>query len=190
MRIDIHAWIGHWPYRRVRDNDCPGLIAAMDRYGIDQAVVANLHGVFYMNAQSANEELAAAIEPYRQRLIPFAVLNPTYAAWREDLEVCRRQLGMPGVRLVPQYHGYAPGDPACREIVQAARDLHMVVAFCVRLVDDRQRSWLDPSRDLGMDDVLAVVAQTPDARYMILNSRADQLHAEAWRDGASGRRAL
>jgi len=178
MRIDVHASVGHWPFRQLRGNDCPGLIGQMDRYGIDQAVVANLHGVFYMNAQAANEELAVEIEPYRGRLIPCAVLNPTYAAWREDLECCRRRFAMRGVRLFPQYHGYALQDSACLEMVRAARDLEMVVAFCLRLVDDRQRSWLDASRDLDMNEILAVVAQVPDARYMILNSRPDQLRPE------------
>ena len=53
MRIDIHASVGHWPFRQLRGNDCAGLLAELDRRGIDQALVANLHGVFYMNAQAA-----------------------------------------------------------------------------------------------------------------------------------------
>jgi hypothetical protein len=70
MRIDIHAYIGHWPFRQLRGNTCEGLLANMNKHGIDHAVISHLHGIFYKNSHAANEELATAVRSYRDRLIP------------------------------------------------------------------------------------------------------------------------
>jgi predicted TIM-barrel fold metal-dependent hydrolase len=170
MRVDIHAYIGHWPFRQLRGNTCVGLLSNMLRYGIDRAMIANIHGIFYKNTQPANEELAEAVKPYPSEFIPFAVINPTYAGWEHDLEICRRKFGFKGVRLYPQYHDYPPSDPRCATAVRMATGLGMTVAFSVRLVDDRQRSWLDPGKPITLDEIAAVIERVPDGRFLILNA--------------------
>lgn len=170
MRVDIHAYIGHWPFRQLRGNTCGGLLTNMRRYGIDRAVISNISGIFYKNTQPANEELAEAVEPYAKYFVPFAVVNPTYAGWEHDLETCRKQFGFKGVRLYPQYHDYTLADPRCTAAVRMATKLGMVVAFSVRIVDDRQRSWLDTGQPLSIDDIAAAVDRVPEGRYVILNA--------------------
>ena len=61
----------------------------MNRFGVDMSVISNLNGIFYKNTQSANEELYNEVRSdknFRDRFIPFAVINPIYAGWRDDLE--------------------------------------------------------------------------------------------------------
>ena len=122
MIIDVNAWVGHWPFRRLRHNTVQGLLRLMDRNGIDRAVVASIHGVFYRDAHSANEELAGQVLRRRDRLIPFATLNPTCAGWKEDLRRCVEDLELCGIRLVPQYHGYDPESDAALELLDALSD--------------------------------------------------------------------
>jgi len=55
--IDSNAYIGHWPFRRLRYNTADGIIELMDRCGIDKAVVGSINSVFYKNYQAGNEEL-------------------------------------------------------------------------------------------------------------------------------------
>lgn len=178
MRIDVHAYIGHWPFRPLPGNTAGALVRRMDELGIDQAWVGHIHGIFYKNAQNANEELLRAIEPFRDRLVPWAVLNPTYADWEHDIEVCVRDLDMRGIRLYPQYHGYRPGDNACMAIVNKARALGLPVAFTQRLVDERQQSWLDPSAPLKIDAIADAIAKAPEARYLILHAFPDTIPEE------------
>ena len=170
MRIDIHAYIGHWPFRQLRGNTCEGLLANMNQHGIDRAVISHLHGIFYKNSQAANEELASAVRPYRDRLIPFAVINPTYTEWEHDLQVSHAELGMKGIRLYPQYHDYLVTDPRCTALVTMAARLGIPVAFSLRVVDDRQRSWLDVDRQLGLREIASVAEQVPSAKLIVLNA--------------------
>lgn len=174
MLIDINASVGHWPFRQLRGTSAKALLRRMDDYGVTISVVANINGIFYKNTQSANEELHEelnTLENAKGRFIPFAVINPTYVDWQYDLEVSHEQLGMKGIRLFPAYHDYDLSHPACGELVKMARDRNMPVAIPLRMIDLRQRSWLDINKELGFNDIAKIVGKVPDASYMVLDTR-------------------
>ena len=76
MIIDVNAYLGPFAFRRLRNNTAASLLKLMDAKAIDRAVVSSATAITYRNAQSGNEELAEQVKPYRDRLIPFAVINP------------------------------------------------------------------------------------------------------------------
>ncbi len=179
MLIDINAYVGHWPFQQLKYNTCEALLQRMNKFGADVSVISNLNGIFYKNTQSANEELVEEIKSNRKfndRFIPFAVINPIYAGWKDDLETSVKQLGMKGVRIYPKYHDFDIIDPACIELVKRVRDHGLPVAFNFRMVDSRQRSWMDinnvvgtSKREWNLKDILPIIKAVPDAKYMILN---------------------
>ncbi|WP_119079968.1 amidohydrolase family protein [Chitinophaga alhagiae] len=172
MLIDVNAWVGHWPFKRLHGNTCEGLLARMKEYGTDVSVVTNLHGIFYKNTQSANEELYEEVHSkraYKDRFIPFAVINPIYGGWRDDFEVSVKKLGMKGIRVFPNYHDYTITEPALLELVKMARDHNLPVALTMRMVDERQRSWMDLATEWAIKDYLPLLQAVPDAKYMLLN---------------------
>lgn len=184
--IDINAYVGHWPFKQLAHNTCGALLARMNRFGVDVSVISNINGIFYKNTQSANEELYREInsdERFKKRFIPFAVINPIYAGWRDDFETCVSKMGMKGLRLYPQYHDYEITDPSLTELVKLARDRGLPVAFDIRMVDSRQRSWMDIpvfdrsaekksdiiAKEWALRNVVPIVRAVPDAKYFILN---------------------
>lgn len=179
MLIDINAYVGHWPFVQLKHNTCEKLSQRMDKFGVDVSVISNLNGIFYKNTQSANKELYDEIQSsgrFKDQFMPFAVINPIYAGWRRDLETSINQLGMKGIRLYPKYHDYEMTDPALIELVKRARDLDVPVSFTYRMVDSRQRSWMDidnvaytPKPEWSLKDIIPIIKEVPDARYMILN---------------------
>jgi len=172
MLVDINASVGHWPFQQREYNQCDTLLERMDRFGVKLSVISNLNGVFYKNTQPANEELHDEINSdkrFHDRFIPFAVINPIYAGWKNDLDICTEKFGMRGIRLYPLYHDYELTDPACIEFVKSARDRNLVVAFSLRIVDSRQRSWMDIQKEWALKDIVPIVKAVPDAKYMILN---------------------
>ncbi|WP_343702920.1 amidohydrolase family protein [Chitinophaga sp.] len=172
MLIDVNAWVGHWPFKRLHGNTCEGLLARMKEYGTDVSLVTNLNGIFYKNTQSANEELYEEVhskKAYKDRFIPFAVINPIYGGWKDDFEVCVKKLGMKGIRVFPNYHDYSITEPALLELVKMARDSNIPVALTMRMVDERQRSWMDLATEWAIKDYLPLLQAVPDAKYMLLN---------------------
>jgi uncharacterized protein len=171
--IDINSNIGHWPFKKLKYNTCGTLLERMNMFGTDVSVVRNLNGIFYKNTQSANEELFDEIKSdkrFADRFIPFAILNPIYAGWKNDLEICVSKMGMKGICLYPPYHDYKITDPACVELVKRARDHGMIITFTHRIVDSRQRSWMDISDEWSLRDIMPVIYEVPDAKYFIVNA--------------------
>ena len=173
MLLDINAHVGHWPFKQLKHNTCVTLLESMNRFGVDISVISNLNGVFYKDTQAANEELFNEIKSnkrFANRFIPFAVLNPIYAGWQNDLETCSMKMGMKGICLYPLYHDYEITDPSCVELVKRARDHGLIVTFTHRIVDARQRSWMDISKEWTLKDIMPIIKEVPDAKYFVVNA--------------------
>ena len=185
--IDINAYVGHWPFMQLRYNTCEALSYRMDQFGVDVSVISNLTGVFYKNTQLANHELYEEIRSLKRnsdRFVPFAVINPIYAGWRQDMDISISKLGMRGIRLYPEYHDYEITSPSLIELIKRARDRDIAVAFSFRMEDPRQRSWMDldyvvgtPKPERALKDIFPIIKEVPDAKYMILNV-ANGLHLD------------
>lgn len=173
MLIDINANIGHWPFNQTNCNTCKALLERMNKYDVDISVISNMNGIFYKDTQAANEELYEEImseRKFHDRFIPFAIINPIYAGWKNDLNICSTKMGMRGIRLYPLYHDYELTDTPCIELVKGARDRGLIVAFTLRIVDSRLRSWMDINKEWNLKDVIPIVKEVPDAKYFILNA--------------------
>ncbi|MBK7711972.1 MAG: amidohydrolase family protein [Bacteroidales bacterium] len=186
MLLDINSYIGHWPFKQLKYNTCASRLETMNRFGVDLSVVSNLNGIFYKNTQSANVELYNELKSDKQfssRFIPFAVINPIYAGWMDDLENCITKLGIKGVRVYPQYHDYSITDPGFIQLVKVCRDRGLPVTIDMRMVDSRQRSWMDIPvfdynapvktdiifREWNLQNIMPVIREVPDARFIIVN---------------------
>jgi predicted TIM-barrel fold metal-dependent hydrolase len=169
MIIDVNAYLGHFAFRRLRHNTTASLLALMDSKGIDKAVVSSASAITYRNAQAGNEEVEAETRGHRDRLIPFAVINPFYAGWRDDLTICQEQFGMTGLRLYPKWHNYNFSSPCCRELVNAAIERGMSISIPIRVEDNRERSWLLNIPDVPLEEIVELVRAHPKARFILLN---------------------
>ena len=54
MPIDVNAFVGAYPFRRVPGTSPEALLAAMDRTAIDEAWVTHLPGVFWRDPTEGN----------------------------------------------------------------------------------------------------------------------------------------
>ncbi|HID75788.1 MAG TPA: metal-dependent hydrolase [Planctomycetaceae bacterium] len=169
MIIDTNAYLGFFAFRQLRHNTAEGLLRLMDEKGIDRAMVSSASAITYRDAQAGNEEVAAAVDSHRDRLIPFAVINPAYAGWKDDLKICHEQFGMKGLRLYPKWHNYALSDRPCLDLIHEATGRGMVVSVPIRVEDYRQRSWLVDVPDVPLDEIVALVRACPKARFILLN---------------------
>lgn len=174
MLFDINAYIGHWPFRQLRGNTLEAMVERMDNFGVDKALVANINGIFYKDTHTSNKELYTSIQSnkaFENRFILFATMNPILPWWKHSLEVGHGEWGMKGIRLFPIYHEYELTDARCITLVKAARDLGMPISIPLRMIDLRQRSWLDAGSELDLNHIASLVKKVPDAKYIILDTR-------------------
>ena len=169
MIVDVNAYFGHFAFRRLRHNTAASLLALMDSKRIDKAVVSSASAITYRNAQAGNEEVAEEVRGHNDRLISFAVINPFYAGWQDDLKICHEEFGMAGLRLYPKWHNYQLSSACCRELVNAASERGMVISIPIRVEDNRERSWLLNVPDVPLDEIVELVKAHPKARFILLN---------------------
>jgi len=169
MIVDVNAYLGHFAFRQLRHNTAAALLALMDAKKIDRAVVSSVSAITYRNAQAGNEEVAEEVRGHSDRLIPFAVINPFYAGWQDDLQICHEEFGMTGLRLYPKWHNYQLSSQCCRELVNAATERGMVISIPIRVEDNRQRSWLLNIPDVPPEEIVELVKACPKARFILLN---------------------
>jgi predicted TIM-barrel fold metal-dependent hydrolase len=185
MLLDINAYVGHWPFKKLQYNTCSTLLDRMNKFGVEKSVINNLNGIFYKNTQSANEELfdeLSSDKRFGDRFIPFAIINPIYAGWKDDLKISVTRLGMKGIRVFPQYHDYEITDPLLIDLVNLAKDYNLPVAIDIRMVDSRQRSWMDIpvfepreekydiiTKEWQLKNIVPLIREVPDARFIIVN---------------------
>lgn len=136
--VDVNAFVGSYPFRRV-DGSPNALLERMDSKGVDRAFVSAFESILYRNPQAGNEELRDAVAGREDRLVPFATIDPTYTAWREDLTTCVEDWGFRGVKLLPLYHDYDLDDEAAVALLDACADLGVPVVIAGVLEDQRQR---------------------------------------------------
>ncbi len=182
MLIDTDAWLGSWPFRSLRDNTADTLVARLDRAGISHAVVASIDAVFHRNPQPANEKLAEAIEPFADRLVGTAVINPTEPRWEDDVVQSHENLGLRGIRLLPIYHDYAIDGPEARRAAAMAAERSLSVAIPFRLEDERERHAIDPGKTADMNAIARLIEVVPEAAIIVSNARGFQ-NSDLWQRG-------
>ncbi|MDZ4170281.1 MAG: amidohydrolase family protein [Coriobacteriia bacterium] len=106
------------------DGTIDGLVAAMDRSGVDISViqpVATKPG----QVRAINDWAAAQAS---KRIVPFGAMHPEL----EDpaREIARmRALGLKGFKLHPEHQSFSPSEPRLRALFEATQDAGMIVLF-------------------------------------------------------------
>lgn len=57
-----------------------------------------------------DESVAAYVAEHPDRLTGFMALDPTQPGWQDELRHGHRELGLRGIKLMPMYAGFDPGD--------------------------------------------------------------------------------
>lgn len=110
------------------------LVAAMDRHGVDIAVVCPL------GQDIDNEYIAEAVQEYPTRLIGFCEANPRDPDAPKTIRRCFKEYGLKGYKLHPQMQGHPPSShPLMDPVMSVCAELDIpVYAHCL---DDM---WVTP----------------------------------------------
>ncbi len=183
--IDVNAGLGEWPFAALQHNTPPALLKWLGAAGIDRACVAPLEAVLYRDIQQANVRLHRAVERYRDRLLPFCVIDPSYPDWQGDLDQCRHQWRTTGVRLLPSYHGYRITDRCCLELFETLQEARLPVQIAPVISDPRMhhpRAHVVPA---SLDGILDIAERFSRLNIALLNVRVET--EPALKDAAAAR---
>ena len=168
MRIDVNAFVGAYPYRRVPGTSIEGLLHAMERTGIDAAWVSHLPSVFWRDPMEGNAWLYQATASI-PRLRPVPAVHPGLAGWEAALGEAADH-GAPAVRSDPLYYGIEAAGPEMRVLAAACGAARLPLIMAVRLEDGRQRHVNDRVPELPAAAVRALIRSDEEVRLVITHA--------------------
>lgn len=177
--IDVNASLGNWPFRMLRDNTPDALLRLMDANGIEQSWVGSLDCVLNREAKTANIALAQAVAPHRDRLLPFAAVNPSFPTWEADIDLYLDELGMTGMRTYPNYYEFALDDPCFGDLLDCARERSTPLEVAVRVADERMHHPLVKVPAVEIPKFERQLDRIGDAKVIFVNVRQNEFAAAA-----------
>jgi uncharacterized protein len=176
--IDTNVNLFRWPYRRLINDDPEALAARLRSRGVTQAWAGSYEALQCRDMAGVNARLNETCRRVGMGLfVPFGCVDPRLPDWKEELRRCDEVHRMPGVRLFPNYHGYALSDPSFEELLAAAEARKLIVQIALSMEDMRTQSTLvnrtDPS------PLAELLPRFPKLRIVLLNYGA-------WTDDDAG----
>jgi predicted TIM-barrel fold metal-dependent hydrolase len=168
MRLDVNAFLGAYPFRRVPGTSPQALLAAMDRTGIDEAWVSHLRGIFWRDPAAGNAWLVETARSH-PRLRPVLAVHPEITGWESVLRSAAGT-GAPAVRCDPTFYGIQPAGPSMRALAAACGRVGVPLLLAVRLEDGRQRHPNDQAAELPAAAVRALVRADPAVRIIVTHA--------------------
>jgi predicted TIM-barrel fold metal-dependent hydrolase len=136
--IDVNVNFGRWPTRRSPADEQAKLAAKLASQGVVEAWAGSFEGVFQRDLADANARLAAMCAERKElRFVPLGAVNPVEAGWEKELNRCVKEHRMPGIRLHPNYHGYALDHPEFARLAAAATECKVFLALAPLMEDAR-----------------------------------------------------
>ena len=181
QRVDVNAFLGAYPWRKVPGTSPQALLKALDRMEIATAWVTHLPSLFWRDPTEGNGWLfeTARAEP-RFRAVP--VVHPGLAQW-EHVLADAVNAGAPAVRCDPLYLGLDPAGGEMRVLAAACGAARIPLMLAVRLEDGRQRHPNDRVAELPAAAVRALIRSDADVRLLV--THADRGFVEEVHFGAT-----
>jgi predicted TIM-barrel fold metal-dependent hydrolase len=179
--VDVNAWLGDWPSRRLGAS-LEERLREMDLHGIERAVVSPLEAVFLKDVDAANRDLHAQLASSAAgsgRLLPAYVVNPMWPAWEEQLDRCVSQYGLTAgrgaIRLIPSFHGYRVDAESLAPFFGRVGALDVPVIVTVQLEDARMHHPAMRAADAPLDSIAAAIRRYPGLRWVVANCTQTQI---------------
>lgn len=136
MKLDCNAWVGPWPFHKIREKDFNSLIQKHGRYGIGGGFVSSTEAIFYNDPLEADIDLAKVLadrRDYRQVI----TVNPMLPGAISSIRRARGMMDMAGIRILPGFHSYALHTPEVEALCEVLASEGLPLFLTLRMEDIR-----------------------------------------------------
>ena len=187
--VDTNVTLFRWPFRRLKYDATPALVAKLRRHRITEAWAGTFEALLHKDLAGANERLAAECRAHGAGLLrPFGSVNLAWPDWEEDLRRCHEEHRMPGVRLFPGYQTFDLTHPDLGRLIRLTAERGLLLQIVFQLEDPRVHHPLLSLPVIDARPLVPLLERTPTARVQLLhfagNVQGTDLRALVDRTGA------
>lgn len=173
IRWDCNAFVGRWPFHKVRGPEFIHLEAKHQRYGISGGFVSSLEAIFYNDPYEADVDLAEALagrRDYRQVI----TANPKLPGCCRQVLRALGEINVAGVRIAPGFHDYAMHAPELEALcgILAERQLPL---FLTLHMEDARMEYMFQSQEIYAWDLAGFLQRHKDFPILLCNIRSREL---------------
>lgn len=173
MIIDVNAFLGEWPFRNLR-GEVNTLLRLMAKCGVDIALVSSLNAVFYKDCEEANMWLWHDLQKTRG-LAGICTINPSFPDSLEHLDECIDEMGMVGVKIHPNYHGYSLENDTVSQFFKECSKKNVPVIIPLRIQDERSHHPSSKVPPIPAAQAVSVAKKNPSLKIIICNARSNEI---------------
>lgn len=169
--VDVNVYVSDWPFRRLAFAEPDRHVGKLRTHGVVQAWTGSFEALLHRDLRAVNKRLVDRCRRSSEVLIPFPAINPKLPDWEEDLRQAAEDLKAPGIRLHPDFHGYALDDPELIALLHKASAAGLLVQLVLMAEDERT---VHPALKIPMVDprpLVDVIPRVKNLRLILLNAQ-------------------
>ena len=140
--IDVSLYTGFYPFRYLPPTHGRGIFDLMKQIGCEWCVATAFPSIFYKDCLDGLKRTIDETEGCGEKVFHYAVINPAFPGWQQDLDEALKLPGVVGVRLFPRYHHYDLCSKEFLKLMETTAERNVPVNLTARLVDERLGHWL------------------------------------------------
>lgn len=167
--IDTNINLFQWPFRRLKYDETPALVAKLRKHRIHQAWAGSFEALFYKDIAGVNSRLADECKKNGEgMLLPFGTVNLAWPDWEEDLRLCHEVHGMAGIRIYPSYQTFDLTHPHFPRFIHEVAKRGLILQIVGDMEDSRNHHPILSTRDVNMEPLIDVLKKEPKAKVQLL----------------------
>jgi predicted TIM-barrel fold metal-dependent hydrolase len=174
MIIDVNAFLGEWPFRKL-SGDVNTLLRIMAKCKIDMALVSSLNAIFYKDCEEANVWLKRILQTSKS-LIGICTINPYFPNSIENLHECINEMGMVGVKIHPNYHGYNLEDNSIiDQFFKECSKAKIPIIIPLRIQDERSHHPSSKIPPISASQIISAARKNSSLKIIVCNAKSNEV---------------
>ena len=174
MIVDYFCFTGTYPFGQPGTFSIDALLKEMDADEVDHGYVTDIGSIFRKEPTDANIAFVERCAPHSKRLSPLPVVDLSTETFEKDITIYS-EMGVKGIRIAPNYHGYSLSEDYCRRLGEILSEKKLMLFVARQVEDVRFQPACFGVKALSLQEVSCLTENTRIVQLILNNFTATEI---------------